>query len=123
MGVDKEKRQVAQPYSQTAAGSTAIGAFLVNGSANSGVVAVTTTAKTITIVKSGAYTVHASTDCYWEVTAPPAVGATASVTAADSTSPTIISGERFNFYFQEGQKISIKAQSTNGNVEFLPSVQ
>lgn len=123
MGVEKTKRQVAQPYTQTSAGSTAIACFTVDASASGARFNVTSTAKEIVISKGGNYTVYADDDIYWEITDQPddLTNPTVTVTAATTSSPILPGGQYFNFYFAEGQKISV---ITSGTVAFqmLPSV-
>lgn len=123
MGVEKTKRQVAQPYSQTSAGSTAIGCFTVGGSASGARFNVTGTAQEIVILKAGNYTVYADDTIYWEITDAPDVltNPTVAVTAATTSSPILPGGQYFNFYFGKGQEISVIASGTVA-FQMLPSV-
>lgn len=124
MGVEKTKRQVAQPYTQTSAGSTSIAAFTVDSSASGAVFNVTGTAQEIEIVIGGNYTIYAADDIYWEIAAPDGDTTTPSstVTAATTSSAVLPGGQYFNFFFQEGQKISVIGSGTVA-FQMLPSVQ
>lgn len=121
MGVEKSKRQVAQPYTQTTAGSTAIAAFTVDASASGARFDVTGTAQEIVILKSGNYTVYAADDINWEIAYPDySTTPSTTVTAATTSSPVLPGGTNQNFYFQEGQKISVIASGTVA-FQMLPS--
>lgn len=125
MGVEKTRRQVAQPYTQTSAGSTSVGAFTVDSSASEVHFDVTGTAQEIEILISSNYTVYAADDIYWEIArSADGVDTTPSttVTAATTSSPVLPGGQYFNFYFTEGQKISVIASGTVA-FQMLPSVE
>lgn len=105
MGVEINKRQVANPYTQDAAGTSVDFAQATTG-----------TAATITITRGTNYTVTSDIQFHWEIMAPSSV----SITAATASSPLVQQG---NYYFPAGTKISlIKATAAvNGTVWLVPS--